>query len=187
MRITVTYNGAIVGKIEDDEDDIGQKARDMAEDVSQRVEGVLSRIEHASTYQALAMRTRPGFRPTTLTARQLQVLNAALGMSGEAGEVLEHCKKNLFQGHAFDREHVIKEIGDVCWYIVEMCDALDVELSDVFARNIAKLKARYPEGFKPVDSIEREPEMEVCPSCLGLGWSHGTCTTCQNIGKVART
>jgi hypothetical protein len=64
-------------------------------------------------------------------------------------------KKHLAQGHDLDREKLIKELGDVAWYLAETAYALDVPLEDVLQRNIDKLKARYPQGFETVRSIER--------------------------------
>ena len=46
-----------------------------------------------------------------------------------------------------DKEHLIKELGDVAWYLAETAYALDIDLEIVFQGNIDKLKNRYPEGF----------------------------------------
>ena len=67
-------------------------------------------------------------------------------------------KKHLAQGHELDREHLIKELGDIAWYLAETAYALDVELEDVLALNIEKLKKRYPEGFNKEQSINRMNE-----------------------------
>ena len=57
-------------------------------------------------YQQAAMRTASG-----LTHPEL-LMNAALGICGEGGEVADLVKKAAFQGHDLDREHVAKELGD---------------------------------------------------------------------------
>ena len=44
---------------------------------------------------------------------------------------------------------LIKELGDVAWYLAETATALDVELEEVLLQNIEKLKRRYPEGLRP--------------------------------------
>ena len=51
-------------------------------------------------------------------------------------------------GHELDKEHLIKELGDVAWYLAETAAALDVPLEDVLQMNIDKLKKRYPDGFE---------------------------------------
>ena len=64
-------------------------------------------------------------------------------------------KKHLHQGHELDREKLIKELGDIAWYLAETAYALDVSLEKVFRDNIEKLKNRYPEGFDTEKSINR--------------------------------
>ena len=66
-------------------------------------------------------------------------------------------KKFFFQGHDFDREHLAKELGDVAWYLAVSADALDYSLEDIFKMNVEKLRARYPDGFDPELSKNREP------------------------------
>ena len=101
-------------------------------------------------YQQLAARTlSPGQSPDDRLA------NAALGLTGEAGEVAEHVKKHLFHGTPLDRAAVAKELGDCLWYLAALASALDLDLSDVGTRNIEKLRRRYPEGFSAERSRNR--------------------------------
>lgn len=85
------------------------------------------------------------------------ILNYALGISGEAGEVANKVKKWRFHGHGFTtmRNEILDEIGDVLWYAACLCSALGAELEDVATENIEKLQARYPEGFSNEASINR--------------------------------
>ena len=102
-------------------------------------------------YQQLAM--------TTLNPqldRKDVLINGVMGLCGESGEVIDIVKKHLHQGHELDREKLIKELGDVAWYLAEAAWALDVPLEDVLAGNIEKLKSRYPEGFAAERSINRK-------------------------------
>ena len=103
-------------------------------------------------YQRLAMTT---LNPA-LTGKDV-LINGVIGLCGEAGEAIDLVKKHLAQGHALDREALIGELGDVAWYLAETAHALDVDLETVLARNIEKLKRRYPEGFDAAHSIDREP------------------------------
>ena len=78
-----------------------------------------------------------------------RLLTAAVGISAEGGEFMEIVKKMLFQGKPWNddnREHLIIELGDVMWYVMQACKALDVTLDDVIAGNVEKLKKRYPGG-----------------------------------------
>lgn len=103
-------------------------------------------------YQQLAMRT---LNPA-LDKKDV-LINGVMGLCGESGEAIDLVKKHLAQGHALDREALIKELGDVAWYLAETAYALDVPLEGVLERNIAKLKARYPQGF---DTARSENRME---------------------------
>ena len=78
-----------------------------------------------------------------------RLLTAAVGISAEGGEFMEIVKKMLFQGKPWtddNREHLIIELGDVLWYVMQACKALEVSIDDVVAGNVEKLKKRYPGG-----------------------------------------
>ncbi len=86
-----------------------------------------------------------------------QVLNGALGLAGEAGEIADRIKKEYFQGHDYaGRSKTIEELGDALWYIAALATANGIALGDVAEFNIAKLRGRYPNGFNPSDSINRK-------------------------------
>ena len=84
------------------------------------------------------------------------LINGVMGLCGESGEAIDIVKKHLHQGHELDREKLIKELGDIAWYLAETAAALDVPLEEVLERNIEKLRSRYPEGFSPDRSVNRE-------------------------------
>ena len=88
--------------------------------------------------------------------RDAVLLNGVMGLCGEAGEAINIVKKHLAQGHALGREGLIKELGDVAWYLAEPATALGIDLDEVLARNIDKLKKRYPEGFSAEKSQHRQ-------------------------------
>ena len=76
-----------------------------------------------------------------------QIVNSLLGMSGEVGEIHETFKKHYSVGREINKDDLVKEIGDVLWYLAEMCDAFGFELEDCAVKNIAKLKARHGDSF----------------------------------------
>ena len=86
------------------------------------------------------------------------LLNALMGLCGESGEAIDLMKKHLFQGHDLDREKLIKELGDVAWYLAEAATGLGVDLSEILQCNLDKLHARYPQGFETARSQQREAE-----------------------------
>jgi NTP pyrophosphatase (non-canonical NTP hydrolase) len=74
------------------------------------------------------------------------IIYPVLGLVGEAGEVAEKLKKIIRDKEGVfdetDTEAIIKEVGDVLWYIAAICDELDVDMSYVADINISKLKSR---------------------------------------------
>ena len=78
-----------------------------------------------------------------------RLLTGAVGINSEGGELLEVVKKLLFQGKEFNQEtktHLVKELGDTLFYMIEVCIALDTTLEEVMNINFQKLSSRYPEG-----------------------------------------
>lgn len=90
-----------------------------------------------------------------LAARTLMVVWNAIGLAGEAGELCELVKKGIFHQHGLDRARVRKELGDVLWYVAALATKLGLDLGDVMAENIDKLRQRYPDGYSSADSIRR--------------------------------
>ena len=106
-------------------------------------------------YQKLAMKTWS----KRLHGEEM-LINGVMGLCGEAGETIDLVKKYLHQGHELNREKVIEELGDVCWYIAELATYLQIDFSDILDYNIEKLARRYPEGFSEERSIHREEEKD---------------------------
>ena len=85
------------------------------------------------------------------------VLYAAIGMCGEAGEVSELVKKYAYHGHAIDTEHLARELGDVLWYVSYMAHLFGYSLGKIMEMNQDKLAKRYPAGkFDEERSRNRE-------------------------------
>ncbi len=84
------------------------------------------------------------------------LINAGMGLCGESGEFIDLIKKHLFQGHNLNKEELIKELGDIAWYLAEASYGLDIDLEEVLNKNIEKLKKRFPDGFDSDKSINRK-------------------------------
>lgn len=106
----------------------------------------------ANEYQMAALRTANSNMSKDL------ILNGILGLCGETGEVADHIKKHMFQGHELNKDQLINELGDVCWYIVILAKGLGADLETVMKKNIEKLMKRYPDGFKKENSINRKDD-----------------------------
>lgn len=102
-------------------------------------------------YQKLAMKT---LNPS-LTKKDILV-NGVMGLNGESGEVIDIVKKHMFQGHELDKDKIKKELGDVMWYVAEVCEALNLSLDEVMEGNIEKLAKRFKDGFTVNESINRK-------------------------------
>jgi len=88
------------------------------------------------------------------------LLTAALGLAAETGEFCEIPKKMFFQGKPLSVEnvfHMKRELGDVMWYWINACRALNLDPNEVIAENVRKLESRYPGGsFDPYYSENRK-------------------------------
>ena len=87
--------------------------------------------------------------------RELLILTA-LGIAGESGEVVDALKKVLYHSHELNVTELGKEIGDLLWYMVLLCDTVGLRLDDVMQANVEKLQKRYPQGFDPERSMGRQ-------------------------------
>lgn len=86
-------------------------------------------------------------------------MTAGIGLASESGEIAEIVKKVIFQGKPLNDEtkfHVKRELGDVMWYVAQMCMALDMNLDEIIDENFKKLESRYPGGFSVDNSENRE-------------------------------
>ncbi|MED2761590.1 nucleoside triphosphate pyrophosphohydrolase family protein [Bacillus thuringiensis] len=94
-----------------------------------------------------------------------RVLNAALGLTGEAGEVADIVKKAIFHGHGFNPAYclgeegnthkIALELGDILYHISIMSHEMRYTLEDIAQMNISKLAIRYPDGFSREASQKR--------------------------------
>ena len=101
-------------------------------------------------YQQEILRTVP-----SKMTKPNKLANFSLGLAGESGELIDMIKKHLYQDHEIDINKVSNEAGDLVWYLCNILNVFNINLSDVMDANIAKLKARYPSGFDKNRSVNR--------------------------------
>jgi len=92
------------------------------------------------------------------------LLTGAIGMASEGGEFAEIVKKCIFQGKPLDdatKFHAKRELGDIAWYWVNSCRALDLDPNEVLGENVNKLKSRYPGGEFDVHYSENRKEGDL--------------------------
>lgn len=99
-------------------------------------------------------------RSTAIYPVQYQIIYPALGISGETGEVAELVKKWIRDERSHNmsderREKIILELGDILWYMANLCSDLDVSLADVARKNQEKLESRRIRNVLQGDGDER--------------------------------
>jgi NTP pyrophosphatase (non-canonical NTP hydrolase) len=76
----------------------------------------------------------------------------AMGVAGEAGEVLEKWKKIVAYKEgvvtAEETAELGKELADVVWYVAVMAQQLGLSFEDIMQQNVAKLKSRKVRGVQ---------------------------------------
>jgi NTP pyrophosphatase (non-canonical NTP hydrolase) len=113
-----------------------------------------------SEYQRAAMRTdqQPG-------GNMQSVAIALLGLAGETGSVATEYKKQLRDGPAYQaaKIRIREELGDVLWYVANLCDKFGLDLADVAVANLHKVADRWRESPQ-IEAFDRDyPQHERLP------------------------
>lgn len=106
-------------------------------------------------YCELANRTN-----ANLNTETLNTLHMLMGMQTEIGELTDPFKKQLAYNEPIDWINVKEEIGDLMWYIGNLCYMLNFDLEEILEKNIEKLKVRYPDKFDSEYAIQRDLNKE---------------------------
>lgn len=115
----------------------------------------MKELDDFDEYQELALRTASG---KSIEGELAMLTTAALGLSGESGEIADHIKKIVYHGHPLDdetRDKIAKEIGDILWYCAMGSRGIGIGLAEIARMNVEKLKKRYPQGFSTEESLNR--------------------------------
>jgi NTP pyrophosphatase (non-canonical NTP hydrolase) len=92
------------------------------------------------------------------------LLTACLGLAAEGGEFIEVPKKMFFQGKPLTEAevfHLKRELGDVMWYWINACRALNLDPNEVIDENVRKLESRYPGGSFDAHYSENRKEGDI--------------------------
>lgn len=83
----------------------------------------------------------------SLCYEKIDLIHAILGISGEAGELLDAIKKHTIYNKPLDVENVVEELGDLEFYLEQLRQALSISREETLQANIKKLRKRYPSGY----------------------------------------
>lgn len=117
-------------------------------------------IDHSMMVLKLA---KPGVDVIAgLTPHSAHLIHMAIGISGEAGELLDAVKKHAIYVKPIDRENVIEELGDLEFYMAGLRQGLGITRQETLDANVEKLRKRY-EGLNYTDAaaIARADKVDV--------------------------
>lgn len=105
------------------------------------------------TYRDEVMRTAGMEVGDTVTDGMVTM--GALGLTGEAGEVADEIKKIVYHKKTPDKTKMLKELGDVRWYLEYLAACFGFTMDEIEFANVAKLRERYPDGFTTHEKTRR--------------------------------
>lgn len=106
-------------------------------------------------YKIESKRTCPN-----LSTNSADLLHMALGMQTESAEISDILKKKLAYNKDIDWINLKEEIGDLMWYIMNLCTFNNFDLEEILQTNINKLRARFPEKFTEEKALNRDLKVE---------------------------
>ena len=97
-----------------------------------------------------------------LTPLQASMLHMAVGISGEAGELLDAIKKHAIYQKELDFANVKEEAGDILFYLTGLLNDVGITLNECIEANREKLSKRYPNKcYSNADAIKRADKLDV--------------------------
>ena len=119
--------------------------------------------------------------------QELMMVHAVMGISGEAGELLDAIKKRWIYGKTLDIENVIEELGDIRFYMEALMNILDISDREVLQANANKLAKRYKSlTYSNEAAIAREDKIEPAPKKLSPYPTLQTCTNCKYTNHISK-
>lgn len=105
----------------------------------------------------------------SITPHCLDLIHMTLGISGEAGEILDAVKKATIYRKPLDRDNIIEELGDMEFYLEGLRKLINVSRDEVLAKNIAKLRVRYGQKYSDKSAQDRRDKLpEVSMSDISM-------------------
>ena len=95
-----------------------------------------------------------------LDPAKANLLHMAVGVSGEAGELLDAIKKHAIYGKQLDRENIKEEAGDILFYLNNILLNVGFTLEEIIEHNISKLSKRYAKGQYSNEQAQERADKE---------------------------
>lgn len=95
------------------------------------------------------------FSDFTISPEQAELLHAAIGIAGEAGELLDAVWHHVCSGEPLDRENVVEELGDLEFYLMAAIQVVGILRPHLQEINVAKLTKRYENGYSDKAAQDR--------------------------------
>jgi len=104
-----------------------------------------------------------------LTPLQASMMHMAVGISGEAGELLDAIKKHSIYQKPLDFDNVKEEAGDILFYLTGLLNDVGITLNECIEANREKLSKRYPNKcYSNADAIRRADKLDVIEEPVAL-------------------
>lgn len=91
---------------------------------------------------------------------KMDLLHSALGVTSEAGEIADAIKAAAVYGRPLDIINLVEELGDLRFFATMAAQKLGLTADDIERANMAKLNARYAEGYSDASANNRKKEFE---------------------------
>jgi NTP pyrophosphatase (non-canonical NTP hydrolase) len=99
----------------------------------------------------------------SLTPEKAHLLHMVVGISGEAGELLDAIKKHVIYSKPLDTENVLEELGDLMFYMQGIMNTLGLSFSDLKTHNMQKLYKRYEGAIYSDERAQQRADKAIDP------------------------
>ena len=89
------------------------------------------------------------------------VLHGPVGISKEAGELLDNVYRHWNYGRQVDRDNLVEELGDIRFYMRHLQNLFQITDQEILQYNVTKLSKRYPTGYSDAAALARADKQET--------------------------
>lgn len=160
---------AKVSLTEDQRADTTRKA-ETNEALVKQIDAVLAEPELDDYHVAMVERLQKSGRDIieSLTPLKAATIHMAMGVGGEAGELIDAVKRWAIYGKDIDRENVVEELGDLEFFMQGIRQNCDITRDETLLANMAKLDVRYKDGYSDAAAIARADKEPDAGATEGL-------------------